>query len=184
MTRNAASSALYGAAILPRLALYVLVLLNLPAVAGQAQETAVTGTTVSLSVGGEVARPLRLTAAAISALPHQKLQVKEHDGREVTFEGVALSELLRLAGVASGEQLRGRNLSLYLVAEAKDGYRAVFALPELDPAFTDRVVLLADRRDGKALPDREGPWRIVVPDEKRQARWVRQVVSLTVRRAQ
>jgi len=54
-------------------------------------------------------------------------------------------------------------------------------LPEIDPAFTDRVIILADRRDGGPLTDKEGPWQVVVPGEKRQARWVRQVVALTVR---
>ena len=65
--------------------------------------------------------------------------------------------------------------------EPHTGYKAVFALPEIDPAFTDRVIILADRRDRMRLTDKEGPWQIVVPGEKRQARWVRQVVALTVR---
>ena len=64
-----------------------------------------------------------------------------------------------------------------------DGYRAVFALPELDPAYTDRVVFLADRKDGAKIGASEGPLRIVVPGEKRQARWVRQVISLIIKRA-
>jgi len=67
--------------------------------------------------------------------------------------------------------------------EAADGYRVVFAVAELDPASTDRVVLLADRRDGKPLVGAQGPLRIVVPDEKRHSRWVRQVISLKLRRA-
>ncbi len=79
--------------------------------------------------------------------------------------------------------MRGKNLALYLVVEAADNYRAVFALPELDPAFTERIVLLADRRDDKPLSAAEGALRVVVPDEKRQARWVRQVTSLVIRRA-
>jgi hypothetical protein len=83
-----------------------------------------------------------------------------------------------------GEGLRGKSLALFLIVDATDSYRAVFALPELDHAFTERVVLLADRRDGKALSAAEGPLRIVVPDEKRQARWVRQVTALNVRRAE
>ncbi|MDG3006126.1 hypothetical protein [Paludisphaera mucosa] len=53
------------------------------------------------------------------------------------------------------------------MVEASDGYRALFALPELDPSFTDRVILLADRRAGKPLDDRQGPLRIVAPGEKR-----------------
>jgi len=38
--------------------------------------------------------------------------------------------------------------------------------------------------DGKALDAKEGPLRLVVPDEKMQARWVRQVIGLVVKRAQ
>jgi len=59
-------------------------------------------------------------------------------------------------------------------------YRVVFALAELDPAFTDRVILLADRADGQPLDNKTGPFRIVVPGEKRMARWVRQVITLKV----
>jgi hypothetical protein len=68
----------------------------------------------------------------------------------------------------------------YLVVEASDGYRAVFALPELDPASTDRVIILADRREGKPLGEHEGPLRVVVPGEKKPSRWVRQVIALRV----
>src|SRR5262249_38906696 len=97
---------------------------------------------------------------------------------------VELSEILKLAGVKSGEALRGKELALFLIADAADGYRAVFALAELDHAFTDRILIVADKRDGKPLAEKEGPLRLVVPDEKRQARWVRQLTSLTIRRAQ
>ena len=99
-------------------------------------------------------------------------------------EIIELGDVLKLAGVKFGEQLRGKDLALFLVVGAADGYHAVFALPELDHAFTDRIVILADRRDGKPLAEKEGPLRIVVPDEKREARWVRQVISLTIRRVQ
>jgi len=51
---------------------------------------------------------------------------------------------------------------------------------QLDPGFTDRVIFLTDLRDGQPLSTVEGPLRIIVPHEKRQARWVRQVTSLTV----
>jgi hypothetical protein len=85
--------------------------------------------------------------------------------------------------VKQGQELRGEFLSLYLQVGAADGYRVIFSLPELDEAFTDRIVLLADRKDGKPLSEPEGPFRVIVPDEKRPARWVRQVVSLTVRRS-
>jgi len=58
-------------------------------------------------------------------------------------------------------------MAQYVVVEAADGYRATFALAELDPTFTDRVILLADRRDGKPLSAQSGPLQIVVPGEKK-----------------
>jgi len=148
------------------------------------QKPQVTSPEMSLSVSGEVERPLKLTAADLGKLPRRSVRAKDHDGKESEFEGSPLVEVLKLAGVKFGEGLRGKNLALYLVVEAADGYRAVYALPELDPAYTDKVILLADKRDGKALDAEEGPLRIVVPDEKMRARWVRQVTGLVVKRSQ
>lgn len=154
-----------------------------PAIYPQNKQATGTDSTVALSVGGEVERAMKLSAADLAKLPHRTVRAKDHGGKESSYEGVAIVEILRLAGVPFGEGLRGKNLSLYLLVEAADGYRAVFALPELDPAYTDKVILLADRKDGNSLSASEGPLRIVVPDEKRQARWVRQVTSLTIRRS-
>ncbi len=147
-------------------------------------DTATASNAVLLTVSGEVARPLKITAADLAKLPRRSVRAKGHDGKESSFDGVELSDVLKLAGVKFGEQLRGKDLALFLVVGATDGYQAVFALPELDHAFTDRFVILADRQDGKPLSEKEGPIRIVVPDEKREARWVRQVIALTIRRAQ
>jgi DMSO/TMAO reductase YedYZ molybdopterin-dependent catalytic subunit len=147
-------------------------------------QTTTTSNAVLLTVGGEVATPLKLTAADLAKLPRRTLSAKTHDGKDATFAGIELADVLKLAGVKFGEQMRGKELSLFLVVGASDGYHAVFALPELDHAFTDRIIILADRRDGKSLGEKEGPLRIVVPDEKREARWVRQVVTLTIRRAE
>lgn len=136
-----------------------------------------------LRVTGDVSSPLNLSIAEFAKLPRQTVRAKDHAGKEADFDGVALVEVLKRAGVKFGADLRGPALAQYLVVEASDGYRAVFALPELDPASTDRVVLLADRRDGKALSSTEGPLRVVVPSEKRHSRWVRQVKSLKVEHA-
>jgi DMSO/TMAO reductase YedYZ molybdopterin-dependent catalytic subunit len=139
---------------------------------------------VMLSVGGDVPQPVKLTASDLARLPRQSVRGKDRDGKEVEFEGVPLVEVLKTAGVKFGHDLRGPALANYLVVEAADGYRVVFALPELDPASTDRVILLADRREGKPLDEKEGPLRVIVPGEKRPARWVKQVISLKVGRAE
>lgn len=135
---------------------------------------------VVLSVRGDVERPLKLTAADFARLPRQSVNAKDHGGKVSTYEGTPLVEILKLAGLTFGETLKGKRLAMCLVVGASDGYRAVFALPELDPAFTDKQIILADRRDGKPLSKDEGPLRVVVPDEKRQGRWVRQVTTLSI----
>jgi DMSO/TMAO reductase YedYZ molybdopterin-dependent catalytic subunit len=136
-----------------------------------------------LRVDGLVDTPLGLSAQAVERMPRQTIEATDHDGRRVHFTGVALAEILKAAGAPLGDRLRGPQLSRFLLVQAADGYRAVFALPELDPAFTDSIVLLADRREGQPLPPGEGPLRLVVPHEKRQARWVRQVKVLSVLQA-
>ncbi|MDR3749834.1 MAG: hypothetical protein P4M04_17080 [Acidobacteriota bacterium] len=66
------------------------------------------------------------------------------------------------------------------MVEPIDGYKVVFALAEVDPAFATREILVADKRDGKPLDAKEGPLRIVAPGDKRAARWVRQVTTLRI----
>jgi DMSO/TMAO reductase YedYZ molybdopterin-dependent catalytic subunit len=142
-----------------------------------------TGVPILIQVVGEVAHPLGLSGEAFAKLPHQTVRAKGHDGVESQFDGVPLIQVLAEAGVPTGKDLRGPAMALYVVVEAADGYRAVFALAELDAAFTDRVILLADHRDGKTLSARDGPFQMIVPGEKKHARWVRQVITLKVGRA-
>jgi len=121
-----------------------------------------------------------LSRADLEALPHVKVTASEHGSPAVSFEGVTLNSVLEKAGVTFGESMKGKRLTNCLLVEAADGYRAVIALPELDPAFTDKQTVLAFLRDGKPLGEKEGPYRIVIPDEKRMARWVRQVTTLKI----
>jgi len=128
-----------------------------------------------------VARPpLLLSLADLQAMPRTSLAAKTHDGTEHKFEGVAMAELLRRAGLPQGEDLRGPLLTRSLLISAHDGYRALFSLPEFDPAFTDNRALLADRMDGQPMSARDGPLRLVMPAEKREARWVRMVERIEV----
>src|SRR6202166_3529552 len=136
-----------------------------------------------LTVQTGTGKQTQLTRTAIEALPHVKITTSA-SGTATTFEGASLKAVLEKAGVGFGETMRGKRLASYLLVEAADGYRVVIALPELDPAFTDKQVVLAFLKDGKPLDDKEGPYRIVIPDEKRMARWVRQVKMLKILEAQ
>src|SRR3984893_18706372 len=133
-----------------------------------------------LTVQTDSGKQVVLSRADLEALPHVKVTASEHSSGPVNFEGVTLKSVLEKTGGAFGESMKGKKLTNCLLLEAADGYRAVIALPELDPAFTDKQTLLAFFRDGKPLGEKEGPYRIVIPDEKRMARWVRQVTTLKI----
>ncbi len=137
-----------------------------------------------LSVGGDVPKPFTLSLDELRALPHVTIQaMNEHEHRQETYEGVPLVDLLKRAGAPQGEQIRGALMTLYVVAEGSDGYRALFSLAELDPAFEDSGVIVADRMDGALMTGDVGPLRLVVPHDKRPARWVRMLQSITVTNA-
>lgn len=132
-----------------------------------------------LTVQNDDGKQTVLARTDLEALPHVKLQASAHDV-SATFEGVTVKSVLEKAGITFGETLRGKRLASCLLVQASDGYHVVIALPEMDPAFADKQIILAFLKDGKPLNDKEGPYRIVIPDEKRPARWIRQVTTFKI----
>lgn len=149
-----------------------------PRVALVAQTVAPTS---ELKITGAVSTPLTVNLADLKKMPRKTLSVvNPHNKKTEVYEGVLLEELLQRAGVAQGEHLRGKAMATYVVAEAEDGYRVVFSLAELDSGILDSEVIVADTIDGALLAVKEGPFKIVAPHEKRPARWVRMLKSITV----
>jgi len=134
-----------------------------------------------IKVEGEVLTPLTLNADDLSKMKRAETSTKDRDGKVYKYSGVPVTEILGKAGVTLGKQLRGENLSKYLIVKAVDGYEVLFSLAELDSSFTDRVIILADQMEGKPLPNGKGPFRIIVPDEKKPARCIFEVTNLIVR---
>lgn len=137
----------------------------------------------ALAVDVENGKSLRLTAADLAKLPRKEVKAKDHDGKEAVYSGVELRDILLQAGAVFGKDFRGAHLGNLVLIEAADGYRAVFAAAELDTGFTDRSVILADTKDGKPLPETHGPWQMIVPDDKKHGRWVRQVTAVRLKAA-
>lgn len=134
-----------------------------------------------LRIGGDVGTPLNLSTEELKKMPRKTLKVANpHEKKTEVYEGVPLEELLRRAGVPQGAKMRGAAMASYVVAEASDGYRVVFSLAELDSDFVDSEGIVADTLDGAPLGAKQGPFKIVAPHEKRPARWVRMLKSLTV----
>jgi hypothetical protein len=119
------------------------------------------------------------TAAQIANFPHVTIEAHDHEGN-ARFDGVPLSTLLPVAGIHLGDTLRGQRMAEVLLVSAADGYQVAFALAEIDPAFATRQIILADKREGKPLDAKEGPFRIVAPGDQRPARWIRQVTDLKI----
>lgn len=136
---------------------------------------------ITVRVGEE--KPLTLSLADLELLPHLTVKAADHGGKQAEWTGVPLYQVLQHAGMSFGDTLRGPALAQYVLVTASDGYRAVFALPELDPRCTDDPVLLCETMNGAPLPPETGPLRLVLPRERRHFRWVRQVVSIEVRKA-
>ncbi len=119
--------------------------------------------------------------AELAMLPHQDITAFDfHEKQSHVYSGVPVQGLLAKAGVQFGEKLRGKALRQVVIAHCRDHYDIVFALAEFDDAFNSRAILLVDRQDGQLLPAALGPVRLLVPGDKRPARWARMVTSLEV----
>ncbi len=105
---------------------------------------------------------------------YQTSKGEEH-GR---YTGPLLWSILQSRGIAD---LPGHNEQLKhsLVVEGRDGYRIVFSVGEIDPNFGNAPIQLAIGRDGEPIANTEG-YRLVVPGDKRGARYVRDVVRIEV----
>jgi DMSO/TMAO reductase YedYZ molybdopterin-dependent catalytic subunit len=138
----------------------------------------------AVDVGGEEVRAMHVTLDDLAKLPHVHVNVHASaHGVDGEWDGVPLIDILRAAGAPTGESLRGRALALYVRVRAADDYRVVFALGEIDPSTGGAIAILADRHDGKPLGADEGPLRMILPGDKRPARWVRQVAAIDLLRA-
>jgi DMSO/TMAO reductase YedYZ molybdopterin-dependent catalytic subunit len=129
-------------------------------------------------------RVLNLGPQDFAKLPQAHVTATDHDGKKHEYDGVNLRDILAQGGVATGDGLRGKEMADYIVAEGSDGYRIVFSVAELDPVFSDTQVIVATKMDGQPLSAHDGPVRLVAPGDKRQARWVRMLTSVSVMRAQ
>jgi DMSO/TMAO reductase YedYZ molybdopterin-dependent catalytic subunit len=61
-----------------------------PAIYGQSPQASTPE--ISLSISGEVERPLKLTGADLAKLPRRTIRAKDHGGNESEYEGRAASD--------------------------------------------------------------------------------------------
>lgn len=125
-----------------------------------------------------------LSPADFKALPHISITVHNaHSNTDETYSGVPLADLLAKVNAPLGKELRGIALTHPILATGSDGYQVVLALAEIDPEFHTGTVLVADGMNGQPLDSKSGPFKLVVTEDKRPARWVRNLISIEVHSA-
>lgn len=144
--------------------------------AGQAPAAAPSNT---LAIAGDVRQAVTFKVEELRTLPRTTVTT-DGDSGPVRYEGVLVGELLKRAGAPLGADLRGDAVASYVTFTARDGYRAVFSLAELDPDFTSSQVIVADTVDGKPLFGFQGPLRIVAPGDTRGSRSLRMLERIDV----
>jgi hypothetical protein len=116
----------------------------------------------------------------LAAYKHVTVTVHNaHTNTDETYSGVPIDLLLLAAHAPVGDQLHGKAMMNGVIARGSDGYEVLLSLAEVDPAFHGGDVIVADALDGKPI-EKNGPFQLVVSQDKRPARWVRNLVSISL----
>jgi hypothetical protein len=134
----------------------------------------------SITISGEGITPLTVTKGMFADMKQAVVMAKAHDEKVHRYSGVTIADLLTKAGVTLGDSAKKHTVTSYIIVKAADNYKAIYTLAEIDPLFANRVIILADKEDKKALPVPDGPFQIIVPGEKKHGRWIRQVTGIEV----
>ena len=134
-------------------------------------------TALFLAAGLTVGAPVTIDDALLADLPITQASLTAH-GKTQTCEGPLLRELLARMGPLQGDATSGSSVARGVLVTARDGYRVLFSLGEIDATLGASNAIVATRCDGKALDQESGPIRLVVPGEQRAARSVRQVATM------
>ena len=133
-----------------------------------------------LVVRGMGGKALTLSADEFAKLPRKTVVViNGHSKASESYSGVLLSVLLAKVDVPEGEQIKGGLFMTGVIAEGIDGYEVLYSLAEIDPALHTGDVLVADALNGKPLIE-EGAFKLVSTEDKRPARWVRNLGAISV----
>ena len=133
-----------------------------------------------LKVKGLDGKLITLSSEEFASLPHKTVSVfNSHSKTEEKYSGVPLTDLLAKVGVPLGEQVKGKDFLIGIVAEGTDKYDVLYALAEVDPSIHAGDVLVADSVDDHKL-EKDGAFKMVSTEEKRPARWVRNLTSISV----
>ena len=132
-----------------------------------------------LEVTGAVKNTLRLSMDDLReqyAPCSVDVQFQNNDGTvNATFVGARLWDILQAAEISTETPDK-----LRVMARASDKFRCLLRWNEVDPAVSERVILVAYEQDGKPFASKEGALRLVVPGDKQGRRKLRGLARITV----
>ena len=145
------------------------------------------GPSTTVVVSGAVDHPTTYTAATLNALP----QITQTDAfssgttpQTHTYTGPTIWNAISATGVQTAPGVKNDILDRYVLATGTDGYRVVYSMGELDPAFGNRADLVATQETigGRTVPlTGDGFARSTAPGDVKGGRYVSNLASLTVR---
>src|SRR5262245_48610578 len=108
-----------------------------------------------------------VTMAQMRTLTLRSATISSRDGSKATYDGAWLKDVLKL-NCPSIAAIEKRTMVRSAVrVEASDGYVALVALTEADSSFRERPIMLAWLKNGEPMDDHDGPFQLIVPDDKR-----------------
>jgi hypothetical protein len=138
---------------------------------------AIPSTSLTITYEGKT---VALSPSELAALPHTTVTVfNAHSKVNETYSGVPLTTLLSKLDVPQGEKVRGALFMTGIITEGTDGYKVLYSLAEVDPIIHTGQVLVADTLNGKPIAA-DGTFKLVSTEEKRPARWVRNLDKISV----
>jgi hypothetical protein len=140
----------------------------------------------SIELSGAVPRPARFDRAALEAMGVVTGSWK-HKEREHAFRGVPLDVVLAHGGFSPGamdadvpKRDKAVGWKMAVLATAADGFQTVFSCGELLPSMGPTRAFVVWEIDGAPLPEKQGPFRLVVTTDRLASRSLSSVRSLGV----
>ena len=136
----------------------------------------------TFQVAGAVGKPRAWSAAQLQKELPADVQTVLYTlkGAAHTAHAVPLWAVLQAGQPLVNPQIKRHVLQFAAAVSGRDGYTVDFTLGELSPEFGANAVWIAWDEDGKPLPEDAGPVELLVPGDKRAARWVHGVSRITL----
>jgi len=137
----------------------------------------------SLTVTGLDGKTQTYSFEDLRSMAHLTVKVHNmHSKADETYAGVPVSELAKRAEptLVSGDKGKIKPLMLALVFGGTDNYHVVLTMCDIDPSCRNGMVIVADQQDGKTIGT-DGAFKLIVTEDKKPQRWVRNLNSITLK---